>query len=177
MIKIQKNKSDGPRLNVAFIIEDLEVGGAISWFGEPSIFWHSYFGGGTNVTVTQMYDGVGYYALTVYHPFASTFSKLISWSIGAGIGMGSVDYYFEEMRTVGSYPEITEEETSKRIDKTVFSALINTQFDLFLIKQLSIGLMADYVFVPGEMPAIPNTDISERSLGNFSFGFALGFHF
>ncbi len=159
------------------IQEDLEVGGAISWFGEPSIFWYSNFGGGSNVTVTQTYDGVGYYAVAVYHPFASTFSKQISWSIGAGIGMGSVDFSFEEMRTVGSYPEIIEEETSKRINKTVFSALVNTQFDLYLIKELSIGLMADYVFVTGEMPAILSTDISERSLGNFSFGFALGFHF
>jgi hypothetical protein len=159
------------------IQEDLEIGGAISWFGEPSIFWYSNFGGGTNVMVTQTYDGVGYYAVAVYHPFASIFSELISWSIGAGIGMGNIDYHFEQMRTVGSYPEITEEETTKRIDKTVFSALLNTQFDLYLIKELSIGLMADYVFVPGEMPAIPNTDIRERSPGNFSFGFALGFHF
>ncbi len=156
------------------IQEDLEIGGAISWFGEPSIFWYSNFGGGS---VTQTYDGVGYYAVAVYHPFALTFSKQISWSIGAGIGMGSVDFSFEEMSTVGSYPAITEEETSKRINKTVFSALVNTQFDLYLIKELSIGLMADYVFVTGEMPAILNTDISERSLGNFSFGLALGFHF
>jgi hypothetical protein len=159
------------------IQEDLEIGGVISWFGEPSIFWYSNFGGGTNVTVTQTYDGVGYYAVAVYHPLASIFSKQISWGIGAGIGLSNVDFSFEEMRTVGSYPEITEEKISKRINKTVFSALVNTQFDLYLIKELSIGLMADYVFVTGEMPAILNTDISERSLGNFSFGLALGFHF
>jgi len=166
------------RIQLTYLIqENLEVGGAISWFGEPSIFWHSYFGNGPNVTATQTYDGVGYYALAVYHPFASTFSKQISWSIGAGIGIGNVDFSFEEMRTVGSYPEITEEETSKRIDKTVFSALISTQFDFYLINELSIGLMADYVFVPGEMPAILNTDTSERSLSSFSFGLAFGFHF
>ena len=55
--------------------------------------------------------------------------------------------------------------------------MISSQLDLYLLDELSLGFVVDYIFVPGEMPAIPNTDISTKSLSNFSYGVDLGFHF
>lgn len=158
------------------ILEDLEVGGAISWFGEPSIFWHSYFGGDSSVTVTQTYEGVGYYAVVAYHPFHSTFSKTFSWTIGGGLGIGIVDYEFQK-ENMGGYPENTQETTTARIDSNFFSVLLYTQFDLYIFEELSIGLAADYIVLPEKMCAIPELNLVERNLGNFSFGLSIGLHF
>jgi len=160
-----------------FILEDLEVGGAISWFGEPSIFWQ-YIEYDSSITVTQTYEGVGYYAVVAYHPFRSIFTKTFSWIIGGGIGFGNVDYEFQkEKEKWGEYPENTKETTTARIVSNFFSVLLYTQFDLYLFDELSIGLAADYIVLPEKMYAIPELNLVERNLGNFSFGLSIGLHF
>ena len=161
------------------ILNFLDVGGSICWFSEPSFYYYypySYTGELTG-NGSQTYEGVGYYATAVYYPLKTFLPKTISWNIGAGIGIGNVNYSFEEMRTIGTYPNITEERTSKKIDESVFSAMISSQIDIFLINELSLGFVVDYIYVPGEMPAIPDTDIGVKSLSNFSYGASLGFHF
>ena len=169
------------RIQVTYaLLNCLDVGGSICWFGEPSFhsYLYNYFPNGTeSINIAQKYEAVGYYASAVYYPLKSIFPKILAWSISGGIGIGNVNYSFEYLRTIENYPNITEEETTKTIDENVFSAIISTQLDLYIINELSLGFVVDYVYVPGEMPAIPNTDISESSLSNFSFGAALGFHF
>ena len=161
------------------LLSFLDIGGSVCWFGEPSFYYYypySYTGELTG-NGSQTYEGVGYYATAVYYPLKSFLPKTISWNIGTGIGIGNVNYLFEEMRTIGTYPNITEEQTSKKIDESVFSAMISSQIDIFLVNELSLGFIVDYIYVPGEMPAIPETDIGTKSLSNFSYGASLGFHF
>ena len=169
------------RIQVTYaLLNYLDVGGSICWFGEPSFYSYSYKytpNGTESININQKYEAIGYYASAVYYPLKYIFPKVLSWSISAGIGIGNVNYSFEYFRTIEKNPNIIEEETTKTIDENVFSAIISTQLDLYLINELSLGLVVDYAYVPGEMPAIPDTDIGESSLSNFSFGAALGYHF
>jgi hypothetical protein len=154
------------------IFDDLEIGGAVSWFGEPSMSWYNYTSGtNENSYGGQTYEGVGFYAMAVYKPFHSFFSETFTWKVGAGIGSGNVDYEFIE------YDYTQGDTTIMNINKTLFSAILYTQFDLFLYDRFSIGFVADYVYLPEEIPGISELDISSRNLGNFSFGFTLGLHF
>ena len=161
------------KLQLTYSIRDeLEIGGAVSWFGEPSVRWgHYYYEGSSG---EQIYEGIGFYGIAVYDPFHSSFPETISWKVGAGIGIGNVDY--ELTASIYSYP--TREDTSiTRINKSLFSAIIYTQFDLYLYDMFSLGLIADYIYLPEEIPGIPELELSSRNLGNFSFGFTLGLHF
>jgi hypothetical protein len=162
------------------LLNYLDVGGSICWIGEPSFHSYSYNyspSGSESINISQKYEAVGYYASAVYYPFKTVFPKILSWSICAGIGIADIDYLFNYRKTIENYPNTVEEDSTKLIDENVFSTIVSTQFDLYIINELSLGFVVDYIYVPGEMSAIPNTDIGERSLSNFSFGASLGFHF
>ena len=162
------------------LLNYLDVGGSICWIGEPSFYSYLYNyspSGSESINIIQEYEAFGYYASAVYYPFKTIFPKILAWSISAGVGIADVNYLFKYRRTIENYPNIIEEDTTKTIDENVLSAIVSTQLDLYIINELSLGFIVDYVYVPGEMPAIPNSDIGERSLSNFSFGATLGFHF
>lgn len=169
------------KIQVTYVLlNNLDVGGSICWIGEPSFHSYSYNyspSGSESINIAQKYEAVGYYVSAVYYPFKTVFPKILSWSICAGIGIADIDYLFNYRKTIENYPNTIEEDSTKSIDENVFSTIISTQFDLYLINELSLGFVVDYIYVPGEMSAIPNTDIGERSLSNFSFGASLGFHF
>jgi hypothetical protein len=157
------------------IFTDLDVGGAISWFGEPHINWYSYLDG-QSIEINQIYEGVGYYAVAAYYPFSSVFSNSISWVVGGGIGMGKVDIEFLRRET-GGYPDYINDISTFSIHKNLFSALVYTEFNLYLYEEFSLGITADYVYLPEELPGIPELDFSEENLGNYSFGLTIGLHF
>jgi hypothetical protein len=160
------------------IFDALEIGGAVSWFGEPSVQWYPGSSGtGEIVSGEQTYEGYGFYATAVYNPFHLFFSETFAWKIGAGIGSGNVDYEFTASKEI-FHPYYTFVDTTiASINKSLFSAILYTQFDLFLYDRFSIGFVADYIYLPEEIPGIPELDISSRNLGNFSFGLTLGLHF
>ncbi|MBT8386357.1 MAG: hypothetical protein KJO12_03005, partial [Ignavibacteria bacterium] len=154
------------------ILDELEIGGAVSWFGEPSVSWYNYTSGtNENSSGEQTYKGTGYYAIAVYNPFHSIFPETLSWKVGAGIGSGNVDYELTEFRNSGFTQGDT---TIASFNKSLFSAIIYTQFDLYLYDMFSLGLVADYIYLPKEIPEISELDIRSRNLGNFSFGLTLG---
>jgi hypothetical protein len=157
------------------LFRDLGLGGAISWFGEPSFFWSTSIGG-SSIRVTQTFEGVGYYAIAAYSPFSSALSNSFSWVIGAGVGMGNVDYEFHRIES-GGFPDYFQDTTSTIIHEKLLSALIYTEFDLYLYEEFSLGISVDYVYIPKEIPGIPELNISEGNLGNFSFGLTIGLHF
>ncbi len=153
------------------IFDELEIGGAVCWFGEPSLNWYSYFNNTQEGSSGyQTYEGTGFYAMAVYNPFYSIFPATISWKVGVGIGIGNVGYEFSEYYTQG-------DTTIASIKRSLFSAVLYSQFDLYIYDSFSIGFVADYVYLPEDIPGIPDLDISSRNLGNFSFGFTLGLHF
>ena len=157
----------------------LDVGVAISWIGEPQSNWfsNSFYSFQQSYIGTQSYDGTGYYAVAAYHPFKSVFSSSFSWIIGAGIGLGNVNYDFINVVNSGSFPNASSDSTIVKINKSMFSGLIFTEFDLYLFDEFSLGLVIDYVYLPEEMKAIPELGIDKRNLGNFSIGATIGLHF
>ncbi|MCH8034091.1 MAG: hypothetical protein IH950_10110 [Bacteroidetes bacterium] len=169
------------KLQVTYsLFYSLDVGGAISWFGEPQTIWFSncfFCNQQSSYQGTQSYEGIGYYAVASYHPFKSVFSSSISWIIGAGIGLGSVNYDFINVVNSGVFPNASSDSTIVKINESMFSGLIFTEFDLYLFDEFSLGLVIDYVYLPEEMEAIPELGIDKRSLGNFSIGATIGLHF
>ncbi len=167
------------KLQVTYsLFYSLDVGGAISWFGEPQTIWFNcFFCNQQAYEGTQSYEGTGYYAVASYHPFKSVFSSSISWIIGAGIGLGSVNYDFINVVNSGVFPNASSDSTIVKINESMFSGLIFTEFDLYLFDEFSLGLAIDYVYLPEEMEAIPELGIDKRSLGNFSIGATIGLHF
>ena len=168
------------KLQVTYsLFYSLDVGGAISWFGEPEARWNSisYFSEEQAYEGSQSYEGTGYYAVASYHPFKSVFSSSFSWIIGGGIGLGNVNYNFINVVNSGVFPNASSDSTIVKINESMFSGLIFTEFDLYLFDEFSLGLAIDYVYLPEEMEAIPELGIDKRSLGNFSIGATIGLHF
>ncbi len=167
------------KLQVTYsLFYSLDVGGAISWFGEPQINWfNSLFNDQQSYHGNQSYVGTGYYAVASYHPFKSVFSSSVSWIIGGGIGLGNVNYNFINVVDSGVFPDVSSDSTIVKINESMFSGLIFTEFDFYLFDELSLGLAIDYVYLPEEMEAIPELGIDKRSLGNFSIGATIGLHF
>ena len=91
--------------------------------------------------------------------------------------MGSVNYDFINVVNSGVFPNASSDSTIVKINESMFSGLIFTEFDLYLFDEFSLGLAIDYVYLPEEMEAIPELGIDKRSLGNFSIGATIGLHF
>ena len=156
----------------------LNLGASICWFGGPSFeIWNYNTMFDFEGNVKQNYDGVGYYIVASYEPLKNVFSKTVSWKIGLGLGSGKIDYLLvvsKENFTGEGY--ITESNETK-IKKNSFSSLLYTNLDFYLYDGLSIGLAADYVYLPETMPAIPELNLESKSFGNFSIGLAFSLHF
>jgi len=168
------------KLQVTYsLFNSLYVGGAISWFGEPRANWFSnyFYSEQQSYQGAQSYEGTGYYAVASYQPLKSVFSSSISWKIGAGIGLGNVNYEFLNVVTTGSYPNRISDSTIVKINESMFSGLLFTEFDLYLFDEFSLGLVIDYIYLPKEMEPIQQLGIDKRNLGNFSIGATIGLHF
>lgn len=159
------------------ILDELEIGGAVCWFGEPRVEWRYYSSTAYSFSsAIHTFEGVGYYVLAVYNPFKSIFPKSLSLNIGLGAGTGNVDYKFSS--SISEYYYYPPSDTTiAQLNKNLFSAMFYTQLDLFLYDSFSMGLIVDYIYLPGVIPGVPELDISSRNLGSFSFGLTLGLHF
>lgn len=147
----------------------VDLGGAISWFGEPSFFYYGYdYHTDLAGSIEQEYNGIGYYIISSYSPLKYELPKTLSWRIGGGIGLGNIDYTLRYGNE--SYTDVI-------INKSTFSGILFSNFDLNLYDGLSLGLAVDYVYIPETMPAIPELNIESSSFGNFGLGFAFSIHF
>jgi len=159
-----------------------EIGFALYWLGEPSMGGSKWESGQSSEVGQSLYT-TGYYVVGMYKPFLKRMPKRIAWNVGVGVGAAKVDFNLKALITTwdpdtwNSYEEVT---TEHNISKTFFSGVIFTELNLYLQDGLSLGLTADYVFVPAEnVPEIPEAGILAQKLrlGNGSIGFTLGWHF
>jgi len=153
----------------------IEFGVALISLGEP--FLH---GENRESWVNQSLSTNGIYAVGIYKFFISEIPKGFSWNVGAGAGAAKVDFSLEHIEYFGYpiYDEVVV--TSHSIKETRFSTVFFTELNFYLYNSLSLGLVADYVFVPSEnAPGIPELNIPEQRLrlGNGSIGFNFSFHF
>ena len=164
-------------------VNKLEIGIALSWFGEPSFYMSTYEYRydpyeSTSTNVTQSYDGLGYYLLVNYKPLKNILSDNFDIILGCGIGFGKVDLNYRSETTTQNYPsEPVKQINETIIDETLFSSLFSGEIKYYIYPELSLSLQADYVYLPEKMPAIPAFGYEERNLGNFSFGLGLGVNF
>lgn len=152
--------------------DNLELGLAVYWLGEPSV--HMYR---LDYMIDQITDIKGYYALAIYKHSIGKSQSRITWNFGLGLGQAKINFSLKASTWYGyPSPEIVEH----IISKTDFSGVAFTELNLNPKGNLSIGLLADYAFIPAERaPAIPEADIPAQNLrfGTGSIGFTLGFHF
>jgi hypothetical protein len=163
-------------------MENLEMGVALSWFGEPNFTLQgegNYNGANyTSSSISQTYDGLGYYLISNYKPLTNIIPDKFDLIIEAGIGFGKVNYNFRSETTIRNYPsEPIIEIRERRINKMLFSSLFGAELKYCIYPELSLSLQADYIYLPEKMAAIPEFGFEERSLGNFSFGLGLGANF
>ena len=67
-----------------------------------------------------------------------------------------------------------------QLSKKLLSGVVFTELKVDIQKGVSLGLMADYVYIPKVgIPEFPGAGIPAQNLnlGNASFGFSLGLHF
>ena len=166
------------------VFEKLEIGIALNWFGEPTFYYYKSdfiydsIYTSINSTISQSYDGLGYYFVINYKPLRNVIPEYFDLLIGAGAGFGEINYNFKN-ETVTQIPEsepivATDE---KIIDKVFFSSIIMCEIKYYIYPALNLSLQADYIYLPDKMPAIPAFGLNERNLGIFSFGLGLGINF
>lgn len=148
--------------------KNFEIGLAIYWLGEPSLY---------RVPCTT--NTKGYYAVGICKPLLWRLPKGLVWNVGGGLGIAKVNFSLRSTQYSGwpTYETVT---TEHNISKTRFSSFVFTELNFFLQDTLSIGLAADYAFVPSDnAPAIPEAGIPAKKLrfSTGSIGFSLGLHF
>jgi hypothetical protein len=158
----------------------LDIGFAISWLGEPTLYGYKQtkyqvYSAYSYRWFQQKYSSTGYFAVGVYRPFFNQVPRNLTWNVGLGVGALETKFFLESHTSGPTY--MTE---SCTISKQQFGALAFTELNFNLVKSISLGLEADYVFAPPiQAAALPETGISAHRLKgvNGSVGFSLGLHF
>lgn len=158
-----------------------DFGIAVYWPGEPSVCGYRYDGNGSYY-IDQVLYTTAYYAVIVLKPPRFQKSKRISLNIGIGAGMAQVDFKLRTSSETWNPSNWTYDTTRNQynISKRLFSSVIFTELNFYLRDDLSLGLVADYVYIPSlQAPEIPEAGIPAQKLrlGNASVGFTLGLHF
>jgi hypothetical protein len=155
---------------------DAEVGMALISVGEPSLYGENW---AISSQVKESLHTVGCYVIGIYKPFLAKMPRKIVWNVGAGLGAAKVNFRLEHIFYSG-YPEYTQVITPHHISKIYLSAVAFTELNFYIYDLLSLGFIADYVFVPSEnAPEIRELGIPSEKLrlGNRSVGFSFGLHF
>jgi hypothetical protein len=155
----------------------LELGIASVWIGEPS-FEGNKWGNYESSYVWQKHSATGIYAVGIFKPFHRVMPEIISWELGIGAGAAIVNYSLKSLTT--TYNPLAEIADEYSISKTLFSGIAFTELSLYLYDSMSLGLIADYTYVPEQhAPAMSVAGLPAQKLrfGNSCIGFSLGFHF
>ena len=110
----------------------------------------------------------------------------LSWELGLGLGAAKIRFDLTAYRDGNSQndPNAERQYYSERfehhISESVFSGVVFTALNLNLYRNLSLGVHADYAYLPDrEVPGVSALGIEEQKLrfGNACIGFSLGLHF
>jgi hypothetical protein len=155
-----------------------EFGIAVYWPGEPLVRGSKYDWGPYS-EIEQALFTTAYYAVMVLKPPRFQKSKRISLNLGIGLGMAQVDFRIRtRLETWTPTYEVIRNQYN--ISKRLFSSVIFAELNIYPRGGVSLGLIADYVYIPSlQAPEIPEAGIpaQELRLGNASIGFSLGLHF
>lgn len=150
----------------------LDVGIAAVWLGQPPLHMLTSFPQSTQLSLEM--NGSGLYAVGVIQPLWKLGWRDVQWDIGAGVGIARIDF----KATSQAYEYYTPPSPTISIDKkkSTISAQFNTELKVYITEYFSLGLTADLVYIPEEVPDVPGISFESRTLGTTSIGFVLGVH-
>jgi hypothetical protein len=157
----------------------MEVGVAAYFIGEPALqaYPDDYY---SLIQVRQSIDTKGYYAVAAFYPFRARTFKRFDWSVGMGVGVADVDFEFVSLIDWGWwYEQDVEKVDDYHLSKRFVSGVVFSELRFYIQKGFSVGLVADYVYVPKvSFPEFPGAGIPGQrlSLGNGCVGFTIGLH-
>ncbi len=155
----------------------VETGAAVVFLGERPAYAWNYDRSISDIN--QKLSGQGYYLVGSFKPLLGVLPKNVYWSLGLGLGAAHINFQVSAFGNSG-FPDYESVERGVSISKTYASGLVFTELDVFFYRTTSLGLSADYVFIPSvEAAAIPEAGIPAHRLplGRVTFGLNLGFHF
>jgi hypothetical protein len=180
------------RVQIAYsLFPWLQVGGAVIWFDEPAMNTYSntqYMSDAngysySDTSFSRTFKGTAYVACGAVAPLQSLLPEEIRWQLGGGIGVGRIDYRatfstFHDSYSSTGETQFSQVATEATVGRTRLAATLFTQIDLFLYRELSIGLAIDYTFMPGtRIPALPEGGMKSHIAGNTCVGVGIGLHF
>ena len=176
------------RLQLAYhLSEDIKLGGAVIWFGEPRVGWgqpwvYNYSYPSKYSYGTEQFTAVGYFVVGCYEPLKAQLPKVMRLGFGAGIGAANIDYRCTVTETIYDDPlqpyQSRQVITDAPIEGLKPAIAANAELGLYVYETMSIGFTLDYVVVLGEsLPALSAAKLESKPMGNTSYGFTVGFHF
>ncbi len=150
----------------------MDAGLATVWLGQPSIAHYSpSYGGGVTVSL----EGSGLYVIGVFQPLWKLGWRVAQWDIGAGFGRASYDFRASSPPFYVAYDSVSPGTFIEK-KKTAFSTLLYTEFKVFLTDYFSLGITADWAYIPEKVPDVQGFTFDSHHLGSTSIGFVLSFH-
>lgn len=149
------------------ISERVEIGLSYKDASEPNITYTAQSGG---VNLDYKIDDIitGLYITGSYDLLPPGGTNRFSLSPVAGIGLVKIDY------SVNAGMLNTTIETINKYELSLFGAI---EFRYNPFSSLSLGVLMDYIYIPGRAPASVVFNESERPFSNYSLGMSFGFHF
>ena len=157
----------GRKMQLTYSLNDfIDVGLACVWLGQPTV---GIFGLDYGFATASL-DGTGLYAVGVFQPLWKLGWRTIQWDIGAGVGWASQEF----TASVAPYqnPSWIPIETKAHS----ISTLLYTELKVYLADYFSLGVVADWVYVPEKVPEIQEFVFEAKHLSTTSIGFVLSFH-
>ena len=152
------------------VSENIDVGAAYVFTGEPSFPWQRYTPGEymyIDLDGYFKYSGYGIYPVVQYNltnSFPSLFFDVVA---GGGPGVAKINYSISQFES-NKY-------TIQTINKIIFSGYLFTNIRFRINPTTLLALSADYVFIPEKKFPIDFLNIKAESFSNFSYGISLLF--
>ena len=152
------------------VSDNVDVGAAYVFTGEPSFPWQRYKTGEywyVDLDGYFKYSGYGIYPIFQYNltnSFPSLFFDVVA---GGGPGIAKINYSISQYES-NKY-------TIQTIDKYIFSGYAFTNIRFRINPTTLIALSADYVFIPEKKFPIDFLNVKAESFSNFSYGISLLF--
>jgi hypothetical protein len=155
----------------------LRAGVRVSFPGEPARQAHlSEDAPVPRSPAMQTYAATAIHAVFAVEPFGRKRPASVSWMVGAGAGAA----WIRLQRGISATSDPGQVTSGVEVKETLMSGLFLTFLQIRLNRLFSIGVAADYTFIPA-VTVPPTAELGlpaqEVRLSNSSFGFVLGYHF
>lgn len=153
----------------------LDLGLAAVWLGQPSLSYYTNsppYSGSTTLSL----EGNGYFVVGVVQPLWMLGWRKVQWDVGVGIGKASVNFMAAQPGYYDYASGGFKDGKSAEVSRSGFTTLWYTELKVFLADYMSLGITADWVRVPQDIPDISGVTLESKNLGTSSVGFVLGFH-